>query len=86
MYIRKTGRLKVSAVSGAGQFRREFLCQREKTYAVSVKEVLYIEHSGRSTYSYRKETYTTKQRLYLLKEELPQSFMVSKSVILNMEK
>lgn len=72
------------------QFRRGILmCQRGKDICrLSVKEVLYIESIQDVQHIHtEKETYTTKQRLYLLKEELPQSFVrISKSVILNMEK
>lgn len=72
------------------QFRWGILmCQRGKDICrLSVKEVLYIESIQDVQHIHtEKETYTTKQRLYLLKEELPQSFVrISKSVILNMEK
>ena len=73
------------------QFRGEFwgYTKRGKDICrLSVKEVLYIESIQDVQHIHtEKETYTTKQRLYLLKEELPQSFVrISKSVILNMEK
>lgn len=72
------------------QFRHGILiCQKGKDICrLQMRAIYYIESIQEVQHIHtEKQVYTTKQRLYSLEEELPESFVrISKSVILNMEK
>lgn len=72
------------------RFRHGILiCQKGKDICrLHMRAIYYIESVQEIQHIHtEKEVYTTKQRLYSLEKELPESFVrISKSVILNMEK